>query len=273
MNSFKPGPFGVFVESVKPSIRPVPQSEKSDYGIDAPGVIRNFYIVGAALVTLGCLLPSTTLLGIKTSWLNSTFIWWGGSWIITSILMVLYAKRGKFKHRDRMLSMVEWNGSENVLDVGTGRGLLMIGAAQKLTTGKSIGIDIWNSEDLSDNKQENTLKNMHLEGVENKTELKNEDVRKMSFTNDSFDVILSNLCVHNLYRPEQRVQACREIARVLKPGGVALISDFRHTRQYAETFKALGLKTELRCPYWKDTFPHLKIVVARKLLAHENIYS
>ena len=69
------------------------------------------------------------------------------------------------------------------------------------------------------------------------------------------------------------MQACREIARVLKPGGVALISDFRHTRQYAETFKALGLKTELRGHYWKDTFPHLKIVVARKLLAHENIYS
>jgi arsenite methyltransferase len=37
---------------------------------------------------------------------------------------------------------------ENVLDVGTGQGLLMNGAAKHLTTGKSIGIDIWISKDL-----------------------------------------------------------------------------------------------------------------------------
>jgi len=34
-----------------------------------------------------------------------------------------------------------------VLDVGCGRGLLLIGAARRLTTGKAVGVDIWQAED------------------------------------------------------------------------------------------------------------------------------
>lgn len=237
---------------------------KIDYGIDAPDVIRNFYIVGAAMVAAGYFIPVFTVFSLKISFLGSALIWWGASWIAVSTFMILYAKKGKFRHRDRMLSMINWKGDEFVLDVGTGRGLLMIGAAKKLTTGKSIGIDIWNAEDLSDNKPENTLNNARAEGVEDKIELKSEDVRKMSFPDNTFDIILSNLCVHNLYKTDQRKEACAEIARVLKPGGIAMISDFRHIKEYAQSFKEAGLKTELLGPYWKDTFPKLSIVIARK---------
>jgi cyclopropane fatty-acyl-phospholipid synthase-like methyltransferase len=232
------------------------EGRPADYGIDAPGVIRNFFVLGAALVALGS--------WIRNPWVGSSLIWWGVAWIACSLFMVLYAKRGKFRHRDRMLGMISWTGQETVLDVGTGRGQLMIGAAKRLTSGRSIGIDIWNAEDLSDNRVENTLKNVRAEGVEGRTEIRSEDVRKMSFAAESFDVILSNLCVHNLYRPEERETACREIARVLKPGGVALISDFRHTDQYAKSFEAVGLKTVILGPFWKDTFPKLTIVRAEK---------
>ena len=242
-----------------------PKMKTPDYGIDAPGVIRNFYIVGAAMVAIGWMIPSFKFLGFTISFIGSALIWWGAAWIGTSTLMILYAKRGKFKHRDRMLDMINWNGSETVLDIGTGRGLLMIGAAKKLSRGKSVGIDIWNAEDLSNNNMDNTLQNIQAEGVHDKVELKSEDVRKMSFADNTFDVILSNLCIHNLYKPEQRLDACKEIARVLKPGGVALISDFRHTKQYSEDFRAAGLKAECLGPYWRDTFPSLTIVRASKV--------
>jgi cyclopropane fatty-acyl-phospholipid synthase-like methyltransferase len=62
--------------------------------------------------------------------------------------MLLYARWGKFRHRDRMLNMVSWRGGEQVLDVGTGRGLLLIGAARRLSTGKSTGIDVWSAKDF-----------------------------------------------------------------------------------------------------------------------------
>jgi arsenite methyltransferase len=246
-----------------PQLNLIP-TPRPDYGIDAPGVVRNMCLAGLGMIGVGFFIPPFSLFGIRIGFLGVILILSGLSWIAMSIAMLLYAKIGKFKHRDRMLSMVNWRGDENVLDIGTGRGLLMIGAAKKLTTGKSIGIDIWNAEDLSDNKIENTMKNVATEGVEGRVELRSEDARKMNFSDDYFDVILSNLCIHNLYQPEQRERACREIARVLKPGGVALISDFRHTDRYAEAFREIGLKAECLGPYWKDVFPKLTIVKVEK---------
>jgi ubiquinone/menaquinone biosynthesis C-methylase UbiE len=48
--------------------------------------------------------------------------------------------------------------------------------------------------------------------------------------------------IHNLYKASDRDQAIREIARVLKPGGRALIEDIRHHRQYARTFSQNGCR-------------------------------
>ena len=59
--------------------------------------------------------------------------------IASGVLMVVYSKFMKFRHRDKMLEMVNWRGDERVLDVGTGAGPLLIGAAKKLNTGKSDG--------------------------------------------------------------------------------------------------------------------------------------
>jgi ubiquinone/menaquinone biosynthesis C-methylase UbiE len=178
--------------------------------------------------------------------------------------MLIYSKAGKFRQRDRMLAKVHWTGAETVLDVGAGRGLLLIGAAKRLTTGHAVGIDIWNAEDLSGNSPQALLGNIAIEGVESRTEIKSEDARKMSFADGTFDVVLSNLCLHNIYQQEGRALACREISRVLKPGGVAVISDFRHMREYAVAFTACGLTVEF-CPLdWAGTFPPLRILIARK---------
>jgi len=62
-----------------------------------------------------------------------------------------------------------------VLDIGTGQGLLMNGSAKYLTTGKSIGIDIWSSKDLSNNTRQKALENAVLEGVIDKIEIINQD--------------------------------------------------------------------------------------------------
>jgi len=178
--------------------------------------------------------------------------------------MLLYGTYGKFRHRDRMISMVDWNGNENVLDVGTGLGLLLIGAAKRLTTGKAVGVDIWSSKDLSGNFAAATLRNAELEGVKDKVEVLSQDARTLSFPDNSFDVILSNLCIHNIPPKEGRVQACLEIARVLKPGGVALVSDFQKTEEYTEAFLSKGLDVEKLGPFWRDTFLGLTVLKVTK---------
>ncbi len=238
-------------------------ARKPDYGIDAPHVIRNLLIAGGACLVIALAFPKVTIAHV-TFLLNPGFLYPAAWMIAPGILMLVYAKVGKFRHRDRMLAKVVWTGAETVLDVGSGRGLLLIGAAHRLTTGRAIGIDIWNAEDLSGNSPQAIRENIALEGVESKTEVKSEDARQMSFPDGSFDVVLSNLCLHNIYQQEGRVRACREIARVLKPGGVAVISDYKHVREYAEQFTQAGLAVQLFPLDWTGTFPPLRILAARK---------
>jgi len=237
--------------------------QKTSYGIDAPGVIRNLFIVGVVLLILPFIFPFIKIgsVSIDITW----FIWPGIVFTVEGILMLIYSLYGKFKHRDRMLDIISWKGDEQVLDIGTGKGLLMIGAAKKLTTGKSTGIDIWNEEDLTGNNIGNALKNAEIEGVKNKIEIKNENAMNMTFADGSFDVILSNLCLHNIYDKEGRNTACKEIARVLKSGGTAIISDFRHVKQYKHNFDQLGLQTTLFTANYFTTFPPLRILVIKKL--------
>lgn len=234
---------------------------RASYGIDALPVVRNLSVIGTLLLIASAIgfYSDSPLRYFK--W---TFLFPGIFLDLSAGLMLLYALIGKFRHRDRMLKMVQLRGDEHVLDIGTGRGLLMIGAAKRLETGRSVGIDIFNSADLSGNKIENTLRNVEIEGVASKIDVKSEDARNLSFTDDSFDVVLSNLCLHNIPDAAGRSEACREIARVLKLGGTALISDFQKTSEYETVFREAGLQVRVTGPYFLDTFPPLKIVTAKK---------
>jgi arsenite methyltransferase len=234
-----------------------------DYGIDAPGVLITLLSIGVLCQILGLFAPPLTI-GPVTILFGVPMQIAGGIFLLQSLLMFIYVKWGKFRHRDRMLAQITWTGNERVLDIGTGRGLLLIGAAKRLTTGRAVGIDIWSTKDLSGNSIERTRANIALEGVSDKVELRTEDASQMSFPAASFDVVLSNLCIHNIPKQTGRDQACREIARVLRLGGTAVISDYKLTKKYAEVLTGERLSIEWRGPFWRDTFPPLKMFVARK---------
>jgi arsenite methyltransferase len=237
---------------------------KPDYGVDAPGVIRNLFVASIAGIAVALFTPSVLHIGSLDLSLHGT------GWGIAigcgcgGLLMLIYAKFGKFRHRERMLKLHTWRGDEQVLDVGTGRGLLLVGAARRLTTGHATGIDIWNKEDLSGNALERTEQNLAVEGVTEKCSLVSEGAQKMSFPDGRFDVILSNLCLHNIYDKPTRLKACNEIARVLKPGGTAIISDYKLTGEYAQTLGAAGLRVERKLPNFLTTYPPLRILLAHK---------
>ncbi len=219
-------------------------SPKPDYGIDAPPVVATLFALGVVCLIVACFHPGKLTFGSTTILVTPSLWSIGISATSSAILMIVYAKWWKFRHAERMMALVPWRGDEKVLDVGTGRGLLMIAAARKLSTGKAVGIDIWSAKDLSGNAPQNTLRNTELEGVRDRVEILTGDATNMSFPDGAFDVVLSNLCIHNIPSRAGRKRACQEIIRVLKPGGRAIISDYIHTLAYAAWFRAAGAKTK-----------------------------
>jgi arsenite methyltransferase len=214
---------------------------KINYGFDAPSIMRNLILFGLLVPIIGFLLPYIDD-NVMLKYLSYVIIFMGIVLLVLGTSMYVYGIHGKFRMRDLILSKIVWRGDENVLDIGTGRGIYMIGAAKRLTTGKSIGIDIWRTEDLSGNTIDNAYLNAELENVRDKVEIKNEDARNLSFADNSFDIVLSMFCIHNIDEKTGQEKACLEIARVLKPNGRAFIGEWIPTHDYAKYFEKAGLK-------------------------------
>jgi SAM-dependent methyltransferase len=214
---------------------------RADYGIDAPIAVRNMLIV-CALGILSLITRKAGLWGKESpiAYLGFPLTSAGLACGVMAIWMICSSKWGKVRERETYLDLLAWRGDERVLDVGCGRGLFLLGAAKRLTTGRATGIDIWQAEDLSGNKPEATLSNAVSEGVADRVEVQTADARKLPFDDASFDVVLSSAALHNIYDAGGRQTAVREIARVLKVGGRVLIVDVRHTRDYARTLRDAG---------------------------------
>jgi ubiquinone/menaquinone biosynthesis C-methylase UbiE len=202
---------------------------RANYGVDAPPIVAGLLGGGIACIIASQL---TSLV-----WL----LYPGISWALTGAWMFIGSKVVKLRIRDRFLDSLELGGSEAVLDVGCGRGLLLIGAAKRLTSGQATGLDLWRSVDQSGNALEVTQANARAEGVEARVKLETGDMTKMPFADASFDVVVSSWAIHNVPSAEARAAACREIVRVLKPGGRVAILDLFNTGEYAQVFTAAGL--------------------------------
>lgn len=240
--------------------------DKPDYGVDAPAVMRNLLLFGFLCLGLGLFLPSPLHLGHVDLNTRATLLWPAGFLIGEGFLFLLYVKVGKFRHRDAMLALHTWRGDEQVLDVGCGRGLLLAGAAKRVPEGHATGIDVWSNVDMGANSAEATTHNLKLEGMEGRTTLLSVPAQEMAFADGTFDVIVSNLCLHNIYDRVTRTAALHQIVRVLKPGGMALISDYKLTGEYVDEFRKAGLMVEKKRGNIFATFTPLAIVIARKPL-------
>lgn len=227
-------------------------------GIDAPGIIRG-NIAGATLALLaGGHLAVRGRPGGR--WLLAS----GLFWLLTPVAMLFSSRYGKLRQRDRILDGAGLRGDEQVLDIGTGHGLMAIGAAMRLTSGHATGIDIWQQRDQSDNTLPNALRNVRAEGVEDRCTIQDGDARQIPFPDGSFDLVLASFALHNIAGAEGKRQACREIARVLAPGGRLLDYDMVFTTGFfVRALQDAGLHAEHGGRSWW-TFPPGRLVTARK---------
>jgi SAM-dependent methyltransferase len=243
-----------------------PSGKRPNYGIDAPGVVQTMTLVGVSAIAAGGI--SWLLLRdsspVVASMLFHFGIWPGLVFLAQAGVMLWGSKYGKLRLRDRVLDRIVWRGDETVLDVGCGHGLLLIGAARRLRSGKAIGIDLWQRSDQAGNSPEATWANARLEGVADRIDIKDGDARKLPFADGSFNVIVSSWAIHNIYDAPGRAQALREIVRVLKPGGQVVIVDIRHSAEYVEVLRVSGMTDVQRSgPNFLFVIP-TRTVTARK---------
>jgi arsenite methyltransferase len=175
---------------------------------------------------------------------------------------------GKFEVWSRILRELRLRGDEQVLDLGCGRGALLLMAAELLPRGRAVGIDLWLA-DQTGNSQDATRLNAEREGVTDRVELHTGDITRLPFADNTFDLVLSNLVVHNIPSAAGRRAAIDEAVRVLRPGGRLAIADLLATNRHSARLRELGL-TDVRRRnlgwrmWWGGPFLATRLVTATK---------
>lgn len=172
------------------------------------------------------------------------------------MVAILYGSAvAKFRERDWLFGTLQPRDSDVVLDVGCGRGLLLVEAAKRLAKGKVYGVDIWASADQSGNRNECTIKNATAAGILSRVEVVSADMREMPFADAFFDVIVSSWAIHNIEEEAERRKALAEIHRCLKPAGKIAILDISCTEEYLQYFRDLGYEARLLGPRYTFGIP------------------
>lgn len=220
---------------------------RGDYGIDG-----SFHTVSPRAQAVGIAAQAAGLAAFAgISWgrgkrLRAALAAVSSAGVAGAVALYMYATRaGKFVVWDRVLSDLRLAGDETVLDLGCGRGAVLLATAKRLPRGRAIGVDLWQA-DQTDNSERATLANAVAEGVADRIELHTADMTALPFADESVDVIVSNLAIHNIPGHAGRRRALEEAARVLRPGGRLAIADLWETRQHAARLRELGWRNVRR---------------------------
>jgi arsenite methyltransferase len=237
---------------------------REKYGVDAPGVVWTFAMLGAvialaiwpvhAAVQAWWARPAAVVVTVVLV-LAALMFWTQCGWMLYSSLV---AKRRLWR---RTLDALTLRGNERVLEVGPGRGAVLVTAARRIPDGRLTGVDIWRIQDQSGNGRDALLANARTAGVADRIEVVDGDMRDLPFPDREFDLALASLAIHNL-PPADRATAVTELLRVLKPGARVVILDFQGIPGYADTLRRAGAEDVRRSARMWSMHPPVRVITA-----------
>jgi cyclopropane fatty-acyl-phospholipid synthase-like methyltransferase len=208
------------------------------YGVDAP-----YVPTGLATGGLGCFLGASLGNAPGLAIVGATLLGQAALYLHTTV-------RGKVRVWEHELDQLCLRGDERLLDLGCGRGAVLIAAAERLPSGRVVGVDLWRRQDQSGNDIDVTRTNTETAGVADRVELHTADMTELPFADNSFDVVTSALAIHNIRTTAGRHRALDEALRVLRPGGRLLVADVRHTSSYRKHLGHTATNRRLGPRYW-----------------------
>lgn len=212
------------------------------YGVDG-----DYRLIPAPVVLAGYLLLCVAAAVLAAMWLTNGRLAAGTGAAVVAVVLIgagvgirRFSLRGKFEVWAHLLTGLGLRGDERVLDLGCGRGAVLLAVAKLLPRGSAVGVDIWRP-DQTGNHVEATLANAEAEGVADRIELHTRDMTDLQFPDASFDLVVSSLAIHNLPGNKARLAAIDGAVRVLRPGGRLVITDIGFTRLYATRLRQRGM--------------------------------
>lgn len=237
------------------------------YGIDCPGRFWDLLLFCGLGLIAGSLVPAI-LQHYGLSHYSPALIVIGFSVAglsgLLAFLRLLITIAGKPTEARMALDGIPWRGDEKVLDIGCGRGILLVGAAQKAPQGHVVGVDIWRRDDMTGNHPELVQRNLTEAGVAERVVVQQADARDLPFPRDTFDVVFANLVLFCIKKPADREKALKEAFRVLKPGGRLVVVDPDETARVKAQLELAGAVEIQRSDLMFCVFPSARRVTARK---------
>ena len=155
------------------------------------------------------------------------------------------------KWRKKAINQLAESNPRKILDVATGTGDFAFEAMKRLDPEKLVGIDI------SDGMLDVGRQKIKDRKLDDKMEFKNADSEALPFSDNQFDAVTVSFGVRNF---QNLVPGLKEIYRVLKPGGHAVILEFSKP-------KGFPLK-QIYFAYFKMIMPTVGKIISKDKAAY-----
>jgi ubiquinone/menaquinone biosynthesis C-methylase UbiE len=193
---------------------------------------KNLYILGACALGTGVLaiIPLGVVYRIVMSVL---FLVVSISFLFPLYSYVMFSQNGG-KVQEKLYDLIVQKLGDDVkgeiIDIGSGNGVLSVKLAMQNKDVRVTGMDYWGTDwEYSKSVCEGNAKKA---GVETRVRFQKGDAAKLDFASEAFDGAVSNLTFHEVKSAKDTRSVVQEALRVVKPGGCFAFIDYFYEEKY-----------------------------------------